>query len=44
MAALEQEAERVVYASSIVALGSYGKECLAKEDAEFNLWETGAHY
>ena len=43
-AALEQGVPKVVHTSSIVALGSHGRDCLAKEDAQFNLWNTGAHY
>ena len=43
-AALEQGVGKVVYTSSIVALGAHGRDRLAKEDAEFNLWKTGAHY
>jgi dihydroflavonol-4-reductase len=43
-AALERGVERTIYTSSIVALGVHGRECMAREDAEFNLWGTGAHY
>jgi dihydroflavonol-4-reductase len=43
-AALEQGVPKVVYTSSVVALGSHGRDCFASEDAEFNLWKTGAHY
>jgi dihydroflavonol-4-reductase len=43
-AALERAVPKVVYTSSVVALGSHGRDCLAAEDAEFNLWKTGAHY
>jgi dihydroflavonol-4-reductase len=43
-AALEQGVPKVVHTSSVVALGSHERDCLAREDAEFNLWETGAHY
>lgn len=42
--ALEQGVEKVVHTSSIAALGCHGQECPAKEDAEFNLGKTGAHY
>lgn len=43
-AALEQGVGKVVYTSSIVSLGAHGREHPANEDAEFNLWKTGAHY
>jgi dihydroflavonol-4-reductase len=43
-AALEQGVPKVIHTSSIVSLGSHGRDCLAKEDAGFNLWKTGAHY
>lgn len=43
-AAMEQEVPKVVHTSSIAGLGCHGRDCLAKEDAEFNLWKTGAHY
>jgi len=43
-AALEQGLEKVVYTSSIVAVGSHGADKPASEDAEFNLWDTGDHY
>jgi dihydroflavonol-4-reductase len=43
-AALEQGVGRVVYTSSIVAVGSHGADKPASEDAEFNLWDTGDHY
>jgi dihydroflavonol-4-reductase len=43
-AALEQGVARVVYTSSIASLGMHGSDCPAREDAEFNLWWTGAHY
>ena len=43
-AAQEQGVPKVVHTSSIVSLGSHGCDCLAKEDAEFNLWKTKAHY
>jgi dihydroflavonol-4-reductase len=43
-AALEQGVPKVVHTSSIAALGCHGCDCPAKEDAEFNLWKTGAHY
>jgi len=43
-AALEQGIEKVVYTSSIAAVGSSGLNKLANEDTEFNLWDTGDHY
>jgi len=43
-AALEQGVPKVVHTSSEAALGCHGRDCLAKEDAEFNAWKTGAHY
>ncbi len=43
-AALEQGIEKVVYTSSIAAIGSSGPNKLANEDTEFNLWNTGDHY
>lgn len=35
---------KVIYTSSIVAVGSHGGDNLANEESEFNLWETGDHY
>lgn len=43
-AALEAGVSKVVHTSSIAALGSHGRDPLAKEDAKFNSWSTGAHY
>ena len=43
-AALEQGVKKVVYTSSIVAVGSHGADKPANEEAEFNLWNTGDHY
>jgi len=43
-AALEQGVEKVVYTSSIAAVGSSGSNKLANEKTEFNLWNTGDHY
>ena len=43
-AALEQGVGKVVYTSSIAALGAHGRDRLAKEDAEFNTWKTKSHY
>jgi len=43
-AALKQGIDKVVYTSSIVAVGSHGADKPANEEAEFNLWGTGDHY
>ncbi len=43
-AASEQGVGKVVHTSSIASLGCHGRDCLAKEDAEFNLWKIGVHY
>jgi dihydroflavonol-4-reductase len=43
-AALEQGIEKVVYTSSIAAVGCHGADTLANEGSEFNLWKTGEHY
>jgi len=43
-AALEQGLEKVVYTSTIAAIGFHGADSPANEEAEFNLWETGDHY
>ena len=43
-AALEQGVEKVVYTSTIAAVGFYGADHPANEDVEFNLWDTGDHY
>lgn len=43
-AALEQGVDKCVYTSSIIAVGFYGADKPANEDAEFNLWGTGDHY
>ncbi len=43
-AALEHGIEKVVYTSSIAAVGSSGPNKMANEDIEFNLWNTGDHY
>jgi len=43
-AALEQEVEKVVYTSTMWAIGFHGAKSPANEDAEFNLWDTGDHY
>jgi len=43
-AALEHGIEKVVYTSSIAAVGNSGPNKLANEDIEFNFWNTGDHY
>ncbi len=43
-AALEQGLEKVVYTSTIAAIGYHGADSPANEEAEFNLWDTGDHY
>lgn len=43
-AALQQGMKKVVYTSSIVAVGYYGADTPANEDVEFNLWGLGDHY
>jgi dihydroflavonol-4-reductase len=43
-AALEQGVDKVVYTSTIVAVGAYGADKLANEESEYNLWDTGNHY
>ena len=43
-AALQVGVQKVVYTSSIVAVGSHGRDNPATEEAEFNLWKTGEHY
>jgi len=43
-AALEQGIEKVVYTSSIAAVGSSGIDKQANEETEYNLWGTGSHY
>jgi len=43
-AALEQGLEKVVYTSTIAAIGSHGADSPANEEAEFNAWKTGDHY
>jgi dihydroflavonol-4-reductase len=42
--AMEQGVEKVVYTSSIAAVGSYGPDTIADENVEYNLWDTGDHY
>jgi dihydroflavonol-4-reductase len=43
-AALEQGVEKVVYTSTIAAVGAYGADKPANEESEYNLWNTGNHY
>jgi dihydroflavonol-4-reductase len=43
-AALEQGIEKVVYTSTIAAVGFYGADNPVNEDVEYNLWNTGNHY
>lgn len=43
-AALEQGVEKVVYTSTIAAVGFYGADCPVNEEAAYNLWNTGDHY
>ena len=43
-AALQQGMKKVVYTSSIAAVGYYGADTPANEDVEFNLWGLGDHY
>jgi len=42
-AALEQGTEKVVYTSTIAAIGMHGADSPANEEAEFNLWNAGDH-
>jgi dihydroflavonol-4-reductase len=43
-AALKQGIKKVVYTSSIAAVGTYGADRPANEEVEFNLWGIGDHY
>lgn len=43
-AALKQGVEKVVYTSSMAAIGCHGPECLANEQSAFNLQKSGEHY
>jgi dihydroflavonol-4-reductase len=43
-AAMKAGVGRVVYTSSNVTVGAHGAGSLAKEDAKFNLFDTGDHY
>ncbi len=43
-ACLQKKIKKVVYTSSVAALGAHGKEHPADESAEFNLWHTKDHY
>lgn len=43
-AALEQGVEKVVYTSTIAAVGYYGADSPANEEVDFNIWDLGDHY
>jgi dihydroflavonol-4-reductase len=43
-ACLQKKIKKVVYTSSVAALGAHGKERPADESAAFNLWHTKDHY
>jgi len=43
-ACLKKKIKKVVYTSSVAALGAHGKEHPADESAQFNLWHTRDHY
>jgi len=43
-ACLQKKIKKVVYTSSVAALGAHGKERPADESAQFNLWHTKDHY
>ncbi|MBI4831359.1 MAG: SDR family oxidoreductase [Candidatus Lindowbacteria bacterium] len=43
-ACLQQKVKKVVYTSSVAALGAHGKERPADESAQFNLWRTRDNY
>lgn len=43
-ACLQKKIKKVVYTSSVAALGAHGKERPADESARFNLWHTRDHY
>lgn len=43
-ACLQKKIKKVVYTSSVAALGAHGKESPADESAQFNLWHTKDHY
>lgn len=43
-AALKQGVEKVVYTSTMAAVGSSGTDKPANEETEYNYWNTGSHY
>lgn len=43
-ACLQKKIKKVVYTSSVAALGAHGKERPADESAQFNLWRTKDNY
>ena len=43
-AALEKGVEKVVYTSSIAAIGCHGADCAANEQSQFNMMKSGEHY
>jgi dihydroflavonol-4-reductase len=43
-ACLQKKIKKVVYTSSVAALGAHGKDRPADESAAFNLWHTKDHY
>jgi dihydroflavonol-4-reductase len=43
-ACLNKKIKKVVYTSSVAALGAHGKDQPANESAQFNLWHTRDHY
>ncbi len=43
-ACLQKKIKKVVYTSSVAALGAHGKERPADESAQFNLWHTKDNY
>ncbi len=43
-ACLQKKIEKVVYTSSVAALGAHGKDHPANESAQFNLWHTRDDY
>jgi dihydroflavonol-4-reductase len=43
-AAFEQGVGKVVYTSSIAAIGAHGVDSPANEESQFNMWKSGVHY